>query len=73
MGSKGEPLDEVFVLGSLVDNPISELLNSEKGQYYQRRLDENFGHCKIFAYLNSKKENPFDRLFDRTDPFYRRG
>jgi len=72
IGSKGEPLDEIFVLGSLVDNSISELLNSEKGHYYQRRLDENLGHCKIFAYLNSKKEDPFDRLFDRTDPFYGR-
>lgn len=71
IGSRGEPLDEIFVLGSLVDHSISELLNSEKGLYYQKRIDENFGHCKIFAYLNSNKRNPFDRLFDRTDPLKR--
>jgi len=69
IGSKGEPLDEIFILGSLVDNHISELLDSEKGLYYQMRLEENFGHCKIFAYLNSNKENSFDRLFDKADPF----
>ncbi len=70
IGPKGEPLDEIFVLGNLVNNSINELLTSEKGRSYERRLNENFGHCKIFAYINSRKSNSFDRLFDKTDPFH---
>jgi len=70
IGPRGQPLDDIFVLGNLIEQPIVELLKGDKVKTYEDRLDENFGHCKIFAYLNSKKENSFDKLFDITDPLY---
>ena len=70
VGSSGKPLHDAWVLGNLALTPLSELLNSEKAQDYERRLDDNFGHCKIFAFLHSKRENPMDRMFDEADPLY---
>ncbi len=71
MGPTGKPLNDAFVLGNLIETPVTELLESSKGKEYSKRLNENFGHCKIFSYLNSKKENSLDRIFDATDPLYK--
>jgi len=70
IGPRGEPLDDAFVLGSLVDNHVDELLNNERGKQYWGRLDENSPHCKIFAYLHSGREDSLERLFDESDPLY---
>jgi hypothetical protein len=56
------------VIGNLAETRLSQLLATEKAQAYQRRLDENFGHCKIFTFFQSTKSNPVDRIFDRADP-----
>jgi hypothetical protein len=66
----GQPLHEAWVLGNLAETNLRDILNSPKAKEYQRRLDENFGHCKIFAFLNSKLDRPLDRIFDKTDPLY---
>jgi len=65
----GLPLAEEFVLGDLSKQSISEIESSERFLRYKVRLDENFGHCKIFAYVNSeiKSENA---IFMRTDPLF---
>lgn len=65
----GLPLAEEFVLGDLSNQSIGEIECSEKFVRYKARLDENFGHCKIFAYVNSdiKSENA---IFMRNDPLF---
>lgn len=70
VGPRGDPLDDSFVLGNLAVTPLQDLLASDRASAYRARLDANFGHCKIFAFLNSKREQPMDRLFDRADPLY---
>lgn len=65
---RGRPIHDAFVLGNLATTPLSDILQSEKALSYMSRLDENHGHCKIFSFLHSKKENAIDRLFDVADP-----
>lgn len=70
VGGEGGPLHEAFVLGNLARTPLAEILESERVREYERRQDENFGHCKIQAFLASTKSNAFDRIFDESDPLY---
>lgn len=66
----GKPLDESWVLGNLAQTPMTRLLSSDKANEFVKRKNENFGHCKIFAYFNSKRVEKFDRIFDASDPLY---
>ena len=68
VGPQGRPLSEEWVIGNLSEHPLAELLASEKAQAYRQRLDQNFGHCKIFSYFQSTKSDPVDRIFDAADP-----
>lgn len=70
VNSHGQPLDDAWVLGNLAETSLQDILNSPKAIEYRRRLDENFGHCKIHSFLNSERTNPLDRIFDKTDPLY---
>lgn len=70
VGGEGKPLHEVFVLGNLARTHLREILESSRVREYERRQDENFGHCKIQAFLASKKGNSFERIFDKADPLY---
>jgi MoaA/NifB/PqqE/SkfB family radical SAM enzyme len=63
----GLPLSDDFVLGNLCKSSFQEISKTEKFQRYKKRLNENFGHCKIFAYTNSKNKNE-DSLFSKSDP-----
>lgn len=67
-GLRGRPLDDVWVLGNLANDPLSKILSSEKAQYYRAHLNDNFGHCKVICWVNSPKLSPVDRLFDVSDP-----
>lgn len=64
----GMPLDDVFVLGDLKKNKFSDIIRSEKANKIKLRLDENFGHCKIFSYIFGGKT--VDSVFRMTDPLY---
>lgn len=66
----GRPLDDAWVIGNLATTPLRDILSTEKAQEYERRLNENFGHCKIFSFQNSERERPLDRIFDTTDPLH---
>lgn len=68
IGGQGQPIDDAWILGNLAQIPLKELLETEKAQEYERRLNENFGNCKIFSFLHSKRERAMDRIFDQTDP-----
>jgi MoaA/NifB/PqqE/SkfB family radical SAM enzyme len=65
----GLPLSDDFVLGSLCKSSFKEISKTEKFQRYKKRLNENFGHCKIFSYANSKNKNE-DSLFGKSDPLF---
>lgn len=72
INARGEPLDDAFVLGDLVTTPLSQILASDRVTRIRARANENFGHCKIFAWQNSSASESFERLFDATDPLYAR-
>lgn len=70
INAHGRPLGDAWVLGNLATEPLSAILATPKALQFIARADENHGHCKIFAALNSRRANPMDRIFDRTDPLY---
>ena len=70
INSHGKPLHPAWILGNLAQEPLSKILASEHTQKLMARLDENYGHCKIFSFLNSKLDDPLDRIFDQADPLY---
>ncbi|RMF55600.1 hypothetical protein D6745_01655 [Candidatus Woesearchaeota archaeon] len=65
----GQPLDEQFVLGDLKKEDIKTIYFGEKAQRIMARADENFGHCKVFAFLNANPGSP-DALFQKKDYLY---
>jgi len=69
VNSIGEPLDEAFVLGSLSEKSFEFLLTTDIAQEYLSQLDNNWGHCKIFAFLFSASKSP-KSLFEKADPLY---
>lgn len=69
-GLNMRPLSKEWVLGNLKDTHLKAILDKSVPQNMLSRLDENFGHCKIFSYQNSEKSKPIDRFFDRSDPLY---
>lgn len=66
---KGLPLSEDFVLGNLCKQSFKEISNTDRFHRYKKRLDENFGHCKIFSYMAATKKSE-DGIFQKTDPLY---
>ena len=67
IGSDGHPIDEAWVVGNLATTPMEALLATPKAAQLRARLNENFGQCKIFAYMHNKKADPINRMVDRTD------
>jgi hypothetical protein len=68
--ANGQPLDHAWVLGNLSTATMKNILSTPKAQQLIQRANDNFGHCKIFAALNSDRPSAFDRIFDKTDPLY---
>lgn len=67
-GVSGKPLGDEWVLGNLAKESIENILFSPKTQKYKKLLNKNFGHCKVFAWIFSKKTDGLQRIFDTTDP-----
>lgn len=68
IGPHGAPLSEDWVIGNLADTPLSELMGQARLAELRSRLDENRGHCKIFAFIHSE-EGPFlERILAQSDP-----
>lgn len=65
----GEPLSDDFVLGNLYEKSFVELLESPKAKKYFKKLDQNFGHCKIFSHIFSPNQGS-DGIFEKNDPLY---
>lgn len=70
VNAKGGVLHQDWVLGNLASTPLREILSSAKVQQFAGRLDENFGHCKIFSFLYSSRPDPLERMLDTSDPLY---
>ncbi|MEN4981381.1 hypothetical protein [Acinetobacter modestus] len=67
--SNGYPINDDFVLGDLTNSHFFDIEKTRKFLSYKNKLDENFGHCKIFSYLFNKSAN--NGLFEKTDPLYK--
>lgn len=70
INSKGWPSDPDFVLGNLLEKPLSEILASARVKAMRERADHNFGHCKVIAERFSTLATAFERMHDKTDPLY---
>lgn len=67
----GEPLSKDFVLGNLHEVQFKDLLKTPKALKYFKKLDDNFGHCKIFSYIFSANQTA-GSIFKNNDPLYRK-
>jgi len=67
--SSGDVLDDAFVLGDLTSQTLSHIRSSDKVTRYLERVNDNFGHCKIFAFVHSN-DSTENALFRSTDPLY---
>lgn len=65
----GEALDPDLILGDLKTDRLVDILSQDRVQSLAARVDENFGHCKIFAYLSDTSKG-LDGFFQKTDPLY---
>ena len=72
IGPHGSPLSNEWVLGNLARAPLSDILAENRVGILERQLDANFGHCKIFAYLNSIETVAENRMLDKADPLFAR-
>lgn len=70
INSKGWPSHPEFVLGSLLEEPLSAILTSDRVKVMRSRADENFGHCKVIAERFSTLPTALERMHDKTDPLY---
>jgi len=66
----GEPLADLFCLGDLSKTSLSDIVHSDRLREYRKRLDDNFGHCKIFCFFYSPIKD-FNSLFLKNDPLYK--
>jgi MoaA/NifB/PqqE/SkfB family radical SAM enzyme len=70
INATGSPSHPEFVLGSLLETPLSEILASEKLRRFREHANANFGHCKVIAERFSKLPTAFERMHDKADPLY---
>ncbi len=70
--SHGKPISSDWVVGSLLENNLDDLLNTPVMRSLSSQLDQNSGHCKIFSYLSSTKLEGLSKMLDRADPILER-
>lgn len=66
-GHSGEALDPRWVIGNLLKDTMVSIMQKPRVLELIERLNENTGHCKVYAWLNSKKGNFIERLVDKSD------
>jgi len=69
-GACNTPIAPEFDLGSLLQYPLSVLIEKKTRLETLKRMDENYGDCKIQSFLFSKKKEFMERLLDKADPLY---
>jgi hypothetical protein len=65
--SIGDALDDAFVVGDLSGTSFTELVEAPRWKEFRARLDENFGHCKVFAFVFGRHDDP-SAMLRRRDP-----
>lgn len=70
VGYNSRPLSSIWFLGNLVKEKLSVILQSSKVKLWQYRANENFGHCKFYAWFFSLNRTESD-LFIAQDPLYK--
>jgi hypothetical protein len=70
IGPTGAPLDPSFVLGNLAESQFAQLRAGAVAKELARRANDNFGHCKIFAWQHSQHADPVARMTDKADPLF---
>jgi MoaA/NifB/PqqE/SkfB family radical SAM enzyme len=66
----GEPIHPDWVLGNLVSQSLSEILESDRLRWLRARASNNHGHCKIFSFLYGSSVNGVERMVESADPLY---
>ncbi len=67
---RGKPLDPSWILGNVAERPLKHILATDRVHEMRERADENFGHCKVFAFLNGTSRDPAERFYERADPLH---
>jgi MoaA/NifB/PqqE/SkfB family radical SAM enzyme len=70
IGIGGRAISRDWVVGNVLTDSLKVLLESELVARVNKRADHNFGHCKIFAAMNSNSTNFLDRISTSSDPLY---
>ena len=70
LSTNGMPISKEWVIGSILEHGLGSLIGSQIVQDIQLAADTNFGHCKIFAALTSKRDTFVERLLSPSDPLY---
>lgn len=66
---ENSPYHDIFVIGNLSKSTLGSLLDTWKVHEYKLKLNTNWGHCKIFAFVASASKNA-NALFEPQDPLY---
>jgi MoaA/NifB/PqqE/SkfB family radical SAM enzyme len=69
-GTNGKPIDDSFVVGKLSTTSFGTLLEHASVKQLTLHGDDNFGHCKVFAFHHSDKSDPVERMLSTADPLY---
>lgn len=69
-GTNGKPINDSFVVGNLSTTPFGTLLEHASVKHLTLHADNNFGHCKVFAFHHSDKTDPIERMLENADPLY---
>ncbi len=69
--AEGKPMTKDFIIGDLTKENIVDIYRKKRVKKMLKKVNNNFGHCKMFAYLNSK-EKDINQLFSKNDPFYKK-
>lgn len=70
ISTNGRALSKDWIIGNIVESGLEALISSEAVLNVRKLADKNFGHCKIFAALNSNEADFLDKLASKTDPLY---
>lgn len=70
INSNGKPLNEDWTLGNLAQESMKRIMTQDKVKAFIKNGNNNFGHCKILAYLNHEQPRSQAAIFSKKDPLY---
>jgi hypothetical protein len=67
-GPQGQALFPEAILGDLTRQKLTDIISTAEAQRLSLLNDQNVGHCRVAAYINSEGPDNFKRFFGPTDP-----